>query len=351
VPVAAEDAGARRRARVAAVQRARILAAVYEVCAEQGAARLSVGAVVARAGVSRRTFYELFDGAGDCLLAALEDTLARARAAVLAAWRGERPWRVRVRAALIALLAQLDAEPRAARLLLVDSLAAGPAALALRAAALAPVIAAVAEGERARTPRRSAAPLSPLLAEALVGGALAILHARVLAAGPPAISTDAGARPADTAPTANAGAPPPLLELANPLLALIVLPYLGPAASAAELERELPAPRARGPAAERGGGAGGDALRRLPMRVTYRTMRVLAAVAAEPGGSNRPIGHAAGVADQGQISKLLWRLERLGLVVNEGAGQGPGTRNAWRLTGLGEELCAGAALAGSPRRP
>jgi AcrR family transcriptional regulator len=312
VPVAQDEHAGQRRGRVAAVQRARIVAAVYEVCAQRGAARLSVGTVVARAGVSRRTFYELFDNAEACLLAALEQALAGARESALAAWRPDRPWRVRVRAALIALLAHLDEQPPAARLLLVESPAAGPRALQLRAAALAPLVAAVAAGEGERR-----APLPPLTAEGAVGGVLAILYARL---------------------TAGAGPePPPLLQLANELMALIVLPYLGPASAAAELEREPPAPRTARAAAKRGGG---DPLDGLRMRVTYRTVRVLAAIAAEPGGSNRPIGRAAGIDDQGQISKLLWRLEGLGLVTNDGAGHGPGTRNAWRLTERGLQLCA-----------
>ena len=52
------------------------------------------------------------------------------------------------------------------------------------------------------------------------------------------------------------------------------------------------------------------------MRLTYRTSRVLAGV-AELGGrgsdpSNRQVGEYAGIADAGQVSKLLRRLERLG---------------------------------------
>jgi DNA-binding PadR family transcriptional regulator len=46
----------------------------------------------------------------------------------------------------------------------------------------------------------------------------------------------------------------------------------------------------------------------------------------------------AEVADQGQISKLLARLERLGLIENTGEGQPIGEPNAWRLTSRGEEI-------------
>jgi len=50
------------------------------------------------------------------------------------------------------------------------------------------------------------------------------------------------------------------------------------------------------------------------------------------------VGEAAGVHDQGQISKLLARLERLGLIHNAGQGQPRGERNAWGLTARGFEV-------------
>jgi AcrR family transcriptional regulator/DNA-binding MarR family transcriptional regulator len=76
-------------------------------------------------------------------------------------------------------------------------------------------------------------------------------------------------------------------------------------------------------------------------RLTVRTHMVLAAV-AELGGtgsapSNREIGEAAGISDQGQISKLLARLEGHGLLQNTG-GNTQGVPRAWRLTPRGEEI-------------
>ena len=41
------------------------------------------------------------------------------------------------------------------------------------------------------------------------------------------------------------------------------------------------------------------------------------------GPSNREVAHAAGVKDQGQISKLLARLQTHGLLQNTGAGTPP----------------------------
>ena len=74
------------------------------------------------------------------------------------------------------------------------------------------------------------------------------------------------------------------------------------------------------------------------MRLTYRTVRVLCAIADHPSASNREVASAAGIADQGQISKLLARLQSLGLIRNEGLGQPRGAPNAWGLTAKGVEV-------------
>jgi DNA-binding MarR family transcriptional regulator len=79
-------------------------------------------------------------------------------------------------------------------------------------------------------------------------------------------------------------------------------------------------------------------LRELEMRLTYRTMRVLLSVASHPGASNRELGVAAEIHDQGQASKLLARLQKLGLIENAGAGHARGRPNAWTLTDRGAEV-------------
>jgi len=115
---------------------------------------------------------------------------------------------------------------------------------------------------------------------------------------------------------------------------MIVQPYLGPAAAQKELER--PAVTAVGEAPR----VPADPFKDLPIRVTYRTARVLATIAADPGASNRYIGTAAGAPDQGQVSKLLGRLQRSGLIENYGAGHASGEPNAWRLTPRGQAVHA-----------
>ena len=80
----------------------------------------------------------------------------------------------------------------------------------------------------------------------------------------------------------------------------------------------------------------------LDIRITYRTLRVLSAIAALGGRgadpSNREIADHAGITDPGQISKLLTRLEKHKLVHNSGDDQAKGERNAWTLTPKGEEV-------------
>jgi DNA-binding MarR family transcriptional regulator len=125
--------------------------------------------------------------------------------------------------------------------------------------------------------------------------------------------------------------PRALLGLLNPLMAMIVLPYMGADAAARELER-VP-PRKRAPVRR-----SRDPLRELDMRLTYRTVRVLLAIASQPAASNREVASAAGIADQGQISKLLSRLQAHGLIVNGGGDHSKGEPNAWTLTATGEDV-------------
>ncbi len=82
----------------------------------------------------------------------------------------------------------------------------------------------------------------------------------------------------------------------------------------------------------------------LPVRATYRTIRVLNAIAGRPRSNNREIADAAGLRDEGQTSKLLSRLEQRGLVENVGLGAAYGEPNEWLLTGAG-----GRVLENAPR--
>jgi hypothetical protein len=131
-----------------------------------------------------------------------------------------------------------------------------------------------------------------------------------------------------------------LIGLLGPLMAMIVLPYRGHAASARELSLPIPGPAAALAPRSRLGASvtpGHKGLGVSDFRLTARTQIVLCAVAGNPGASNRQVSDIAGVRDQGQISKLLARLEGLGLLVNTG-GETKGVPNAWRLTSHGQEI-------------
>ncbi len=293
--------------RVAEIQRARILAAMVRASAERGAASVTVADIVERARVSRRTFYDLFEDREDCFLAAFDDALARAERCVREVHDPRAGWAERIRTALVAILSFLDAQRDAGRLLIVGSLGSGVGPLERRRRVLAQITAVLEQGRGQAGV--AAEPPPPLTAEGVVGGVLSIVHARLL--DPPGES---------------------LLALAAPLMGMIVLPYLGPAAARRELARPTPPP----PVAAQPVAA--DPLRELEIRLTYRTVRALVAVAAHPGSSNREVGLAADMHDQGQISKLLTRLHRLGLIENGGAGAARGAPNAWRLTVRGAEI-------------
>lgn len=60
------------------------------------------------------------------------------------------------------------------------------------------------------------------------------------------------------------------------------------------------------------------------MRPTYRTWRMLEAIRERLGSTNRKLGHAAGIEDEGQASKLLERLTELGVALRRARSRGRG---------------------------
>lgn len=74
------------------------------------------------------------------------------------------------------------------------------------------------------------------------------------------------------------------------------------------------------------------------MRLTYRTMRVLLAIADHPGATNREVAEHSDTKDEGQMSRLLGRLQDHTLIENIGGGKPRGGTNAWRLTERGEAV-------------
>jgi AcrR family transcriptional regulator/DNA-binding MarR family transcriptional regulator len=304
------------RGQVYEMQRARLVGAAIPAVDELGWSDVTVADIASRARVSRRTFYDLFANREECLLALLDDTVARIERELAQADLTGVSWVECVRTGLWTILCFLDRDPVLARVCVVQSARGTRRVLEAREALLARLASVLDEG-RAQNARAAQIPV--LTAEGLVGAALAIVYKRLLN-----------------------GERAPLSDLHGQLLGMIVLPYLGSAAASKERKRLAPSPTlpATRDTSQSGRARQDDPLREVPMRLTYRTARVLQAVFEHPGASNRQIGEHADLYDQGQISKLLARLLRLGLLENTGEGQARGESNAWKLTPLGERVTA-----------
>ncbi len=320
-PAVRSTAVARRAAadpRVLEIQRARLIAAAVSVIDELGYAHTTVAQITTRARVSRRTFYELFTNREECLTAVLDQAVGTLTVEVAAQDAADLPWLERIRGGLHTILVFFDREPALARVCVVQALRGGPRTLERRERILATLAGTLDAGSRdgARGSAARGSVLTPLTAEGLVGAAVAVVHARLLRR-----------------------EPEPLRGLLGELMAMIALPYRGPAAARREHVRPIEiVPAAADPDQTIGGRYASDPLRDVPMRLTFRTARVLEGVAERPGASNRALADYAGVSDPGQISKLLARLERVGLLTNMGSGHAKGEPNAWTLTPKGTQV-------------
>jgi AcrR family transcriptional regulator len=143
-------------------QRRRLVAGVVHTVGELGYERMTVEAVIARAQVSRRTFYEHFRNKEEAFLAAydhvMDDLMRRAVDACKVGGFG---------AGLLAFLEALAAEPHAARLCIVEVAAAGRDAMARR-----DVVLHTFTGLLARE-------MDHRVAELTVNGVYGVVHARV----------------------------------------------------------------------------------------------------------------------------------------------------------------------------
>jgi AcrR family transcriptional regulator/DNA-binding MarR family transcriptional regulator len=307
---------------VSELQRTRLLDAAFALVAEQGYRRMAARKVAERAGVSPKTFYDLFTDREDCFLAAFDQAVDECSAVARPAYEGESEWAASIRAGLAALLHFLDREPELCRLVFVEALGAGPRVLERRAQILARLESVIdggrAGGKSARPPHE----LPPLTAAGIVGATFSVIHGQLVE------------QPRE-----------PLSALLNALMATIVLPYRGRKAAARELSRPTSpsgrggASRSRTQGAWRAVHASDRGRRDAPPipALTVRTYAVLAAVGGHPGVSNREVSDLVRVSDQGQISRLMARIDEQGLVENAG-GRIQGVAKAWRLTPRGEEV-------------
>jgi AcrR family transcriptional regulator len=192
-------------------QRNRIHQAMIEVVSERGYPETRVVDVIGVAGVSRKTFYELFDSKEDCFLAAydvlLENLLAEATNAFESA--SGAPWAERACAALEVLLGHLSRHPEEARFAIVEVLAAGPKALARRDAALRQFTGFLESGRS-----ETSVELPGITSVAVAGGVNELLYSEILH-----------------------GAVTRLPSRLPDLMFWVTLPFLGAERAAAERER------------------------------------------------------------------------------------------------------------------
>lgn len=155
------------RAVVHEVQRGRLLDAAVEVFAEEGYLDATVHKILKRAGISRRTFYEIFADKQACYMATYDETADHLLGLVRAACRdGDAPER-RIENGLRALLEFVEREPSVARTCIVEVMAAGSAARERRAQTMEKLTDLVAKALEERCENRGEALLRARL---LTGG-------------------------------------------------------------------------------------------------------------------------------------------------------------------------------------
>jgi AcrR family transcriptional regulator len=295
------------------MQRRRVLAAMVDEVGERGLRSVTIASVSTRAGVSRSTFYELFKDLDSCVLAVLRQVASGSTALMSKAFAGEDNWEDGVLAALAALLESLDREPMLARVCLLEMLAGSPEVLQHRARELAALNPLVDVGRGLA--RASGEPVE-LAAEASVASVAGILHTRLVT-----------------------GEAPPFIGLLGQLVGLVVCPYLDPHEVVREVKRgemlaqtiaekrasspSLPSTTVQLPAALSHPGA-------------YRARSCVTFIAANPGASNKQVAAGIDVPHLGQVSELLARLARGGLLRKHAGGAG--RPNAWWSTPLGEQI-------------
>jgi AcrR family transcriptional regulator len=167
------------REQVAHSQRERLIAALATAVAEHGYGTVTITRITGEAKVSRRVFYENFEGKEDCFLAAFEVVVDHIAALAAEAVEPIPDWPHRAIAAAQTVLAFLASEPDLARLCLVESQGAGPAVAARFRDAVHEAVPFLELGRKER-PRGSELPDST---EESVLGALVSLISRKVAAG------------------------------------------------------------------------------------------------------------------------------------------------------------------------
>lgn len=106
-------------------QRERLIAAMAEVCAENGYGSTSVTDVARRAGVSTASFYRQFKDKRECMLASFEELFGRLLGGVERACEAETEPTEKAKAGVHTAASLLAGDPPTARLLSVEIAAVG----------------------------------------------------------------------------------------------------------------------------------------------------------------------------------------------------------------------------------
>jgi AcrR family transcriptional regulator len=168
---------------VNADQRARLHAATVQVVGESGYVEATVEDVISRAGVSRRTFYELYENKQECFIEACDEVLREwlhqgtlAYQAAVASTGGRDTVRVRLEAGLVELFGLVLDDPLGARVVFIETLNCGSVGLRRLDQAIDELQLSV---QRAFQPSDGPLPLPAAMLKVIVGGVLEIITVRL----------------------------------------------------------------------------------------------------------------------------------------------------------------------------
>ena len=311
-----EPSGGAWHERTLTQRRRRILDAIIEIVCEQSFAGASVAAVCRRAKVSGRVFYDTFEGLESCFLAALDDGYSRVSMVIGAALEEADSWLEGVRGALAGLLTLFDEEPTFARFCIVESLTAGPWALERREQCVAGVTEMILGHPDTLFPDEP----HQFASEGVMASLLVVIQNQLLA-----------------------NRSELLIGLLEPLTRLAVTPYLDAAAAAEQVERSKALLEQTLSRREDTSELPGNREARGNREVTvpdllldpraHRARECVLYLSEHPGASNRQIARGVGIAGDTQISTILSRLRKAGVLSKDSAK--PGGPNAWKLTAHG----------------
>jgi len=194
--------------------------ALIDLCFERGFAAVTVEALCRDAGLDRAAFRERYADLEDCFFQICRRELQRNRRRVAAAGAGLGEWRARLRATAYVLYRYLDEDERLRKFALIEVRAAGERSALLIGEEIEALIDLIDEGRAEATAPPT---LTRATAESLGGG---IFNQMYMAAG-------------------HKGPLPHEEEFVPKMMYSAVLPYLGAASAAEELEMPPP-PRTGG---------------------------------------------------------------------------------------------------------